>query len=169
MGRMSPSHRQCKTCERRATVIIHARRFSIPACDQHAAAWSRFAEAVRRINGDKMTMRERDIMQGVLADVAEERDRQIREEPGRAPEQDDQLTGRQLMQAAVALGLCAGNLHDMQDGPPSCWPFGLDKWRPINSRADFIRMIAYAVAEVERLDRAAQAATAKGNPANDAT
>lgn len=113
-------------------------------------------------------------MGSALNDIFVERQRQIEVE-GWTPEHDDAHEQGAL---AIAGGWYAINAdsHNWIDvmgvaGRPDssskisaafnevngyyAWPFGLEWWKPKNTRNDLVRAAALIVAEIERIDRAA--------------
>lgn len=87
-------------------------------------------------------------------DVLVERQRQIHEE-GWTPEHDDKnYSDGELSDAAVAYAIqpycCSKSI------PPSPWPWTSDWWKPSTPRRDLVKAAALLIAEIDRLDRAAQ-------------
>lgn len=129
---------------------------------------------------DAGRIRERDAKQMLLAyadlleamtnaasDVLDERKRQIEVE-GWSTEHDNAHDNGDLACAAASYALHAGcvlNPHDGVgfDGAPPMWPqsWSQDWWKPKNPRRDLVRAAALIIAEIERMDRAALAATRK--------
>jgi len=99
-------------------------------------------------------------MSDVIAEIAEERKRQIEVE-GWTPENDDQHDGGQMARAASCYAFHATGPSDIYTdlGPPTIWPWHLNWWKPKNPRRDLIRAAALIVAEIERIDRAEAAET----------
>lgn len=90
-------------------------------------------------------------------DVLAERRRQIEAE-GWTPEHDDAYAEGDLAQAAGCYSLyahCSENL----DGSPADWPWPEEWWKPAGSRRNLVKAGALILAEIERLDRAARAAS----------
>ncbi|HHN0557141.1 TPA: hypothetical protein ACRNVP_005689 [Pseudomonas aeruginosa] len=107
-------------------------------------------------------------------DVQAERRRQVEAE-GWTPEHDDEHDSGELAAAGAAYALHAAdhlNPYSQGDGgdeAPSCWPWhdgiagrgeGPEKtepawWKPSTPRRDLVKACALALAEIERLDRAA--------------
>ncbi|EKB9381950.1 TPA: hypothetical protein NIB35_004945 [Pseudomonas aeruginosa] len=107
-------------------------------------------------------------------DVQAERRRQITAE-GWTPEHDDEHDSGELAAAGAAYALHAADhltpysQGDGGDEAPSCWPWhdgiagrgeGPEKtepawWKPSTPRRDLVKACALALAEIERLDRAA--------------
>ncbi|MFG8359997.1 hypothetical protein ACEOSW_25270 [Pseudomonas aeruginosa] len=92
-------------------------------------------------------------------DVQEERRRQITAE-GWTPEHDDEHADGQMAQAAGCYALHAGGIgtdwpDGRQNGAALFWPWDKDSWKPTTPRRDLVKACALALAEIERLDRAA--------------
>ncbi|MEZ7170166.1 DUF4406 domain-containing protein, partial [Pseudomonas aeruginosa] len=83
-------------------------------------------------------------------DVQAERRRQITAE-GWTPEHDDLYCAAELPRAAAAYILNGAN-----DEAPAIWPFSAKWWKPRDARANYVRAAALILAEIERLDRAAE-------------
>ncbi|MBX5131644.1 hypothetical protein HJB80_02915 [Rhizobium lentis] len=93
-----------------------------------------------------------------ILDVFRERRRQIEVE-GWDPGHDDQHTDGSMAQAAAAYAL---NNDSHEKGIiPYLWPDSWDMawWKPTGRRRDLVKAAALIIAEIERLDRAANAAT----------
>lgn len=88
----------------------------------------------------------------VLSEVQAERVRQVEVE-GYTAVSDDAQTAGELARAAGAYALDAAG----QQAGAIYWPFPYQQWKPVDRRTSLIKAAALAVAEVERLDRAAQA------------
>ncbi|HHK3939729.1 TPA: hypothetical protein ACQSRZ_005003 [Pseudomonas aeruginosa] len=82
-------------------------------------------------------------------DVQAERRRQVEVE-GWTPEHDDLYCAAELPRAAAAYILNGAN-----DEAPAIWPFSAKWWKPSTARRDMVKACALALAEIERLDRAA--------------
>ena len=93
--------------------------------------------------------------QAVL-DVAAERRRQIEAE-GWSPSHDDEHEGCELAMAAACYAGNAGG-YSWMDGWPgeNLWPWSRDHWKPSTARRDLVKAAALILAEIERLDRAAE-------------
>ncbi|EKL8566336.1 hypothetical protein PSQ33_005291 [Pseudomonas aeruginosa] len=94
-------------------------------------------------------------------DVQAERRRQVEAE-GWTPEHDDEHADGQMAQAAGCYALHAGGigtdwLDGHQNGAALFWPWDKDSWKPTTPRRDLVKACALALAEIERLDRAAPA------------
>ncbi|MBI7463010.1 hypothetical protein JEV30_00435 [Pseudomonas aeruginosa] len=83
-------------------------------------------------------------------DVQAERRRQITAE-GWTPEHDDLYCAAELPRAAAAYILNGAN-----DEAPAIWPFVAKWWKPRDARSNYVRASALILAEIERLDRAAE-------------
>lgn len=92
----------------------------------------------------------------VVADIFEERRRQINVE-GWTLEHDDQHSIGEMAMAAAAYAIS----DKMRPDPEKCelhmilWPWRISWWKPRDRRRDLVRAGALIVAEIERLDRAA--------------
>ncbi len=87
-----------------------------------------------------------------MSDVIAERARQISDE-GWTPEHDDQHQSGQLSDAAACYALGASHWpHEVFD---LFWPWDREWWRPQDARRNLVKACALAIAEIERLDRAA--------------
>lgn len=97
-------------------------------------------------------------------DVLAERRRQAEAE-GWTPAHDDEHDNQELTLAAVCYAFCSARPqpewmpYGGQKKPPPWWPWGAGWWRPKSPRRDLIKACALILAEIERLDRAALAAT----------
>lgn len=92
-------------------------------------------------------------------DVQAERRRQITAE-GWTPKHDDEHADGQMAQAAGCYALHAGGIgtdwpDGRQNGAALFWPWDKDSWKPTTPRRDLVKACALALAEIERLDRAA--------------
>ncbi len=83
-------------------------------------------------------------------DVLDERARQISVE-GWTPNHDDNFINRELPRAAACYTQFAHN-----EKPPAWWPWDLSWWKPTTPRRNLVKAGALILAEIERLDRAAQ-------------
>ncbi|WP_438852640.1 hypothetical protein [Brevundimonas nasdae] len=102
---------------------------------------------------------------GAVVDIVAERQRQIHRE-GYLPDHDDRYVGGTMAHAAAAYALSGGGTDDFRRrfghcSPPAPWPWEEGWWKPRDRRRDLVRAGALIVAEIERLDRAAQKAEAK--------
>ncbi|EPF1459620.1 hypothetical protein ACSQPF_002834 [Pseudomonas aeruginosa] len=92
-------------------------------------------------------------------DVQAERRRQVEAE-GWTPKHDDEHADGQMAQAAGCYALHAGGIgtdwpDGRQNGAALFWPWDKDSWKPTTPRRDLVKACALALAEIERLDRAA--------------
>ena len=110
-------------------------------------------------------------MSGAAIDVLSERSRQVAAE-GWTVERDDAHVAGELAAAAacyatnasvasrfVASGSIPANRIDAAVGrceAPPGWPWSLRWWKPKGRRRDLVRAAALIIAEIERLDRAAE-------------
>ncbi|WP_229520066.1 hypothetical protein [Massilia oculi] len=86
-------------------------------------------------------------------DVLAERKRQVEQE-GWTPAHDDQYDGDELSLAAACYAL-AGDGGKFFPAP-DYWPWDPNWWKPTTDRQNLIKAGALVLAEIERLDRAAQ-------------
>lgn len=86
-----------------------------------------------------------------LADIADERQRQISAE-GWTPEHDDEHDTGELARAAACYALSAGGRLATVI---TQWPWDRKHWKPKSPREDLVRAGALILAEIERIDRAA--------------
>ncbi|HFT8621015.1 hypothetical protein [Pseudomonas aeruginosa] len=90
-------------------------------------------------------------------DVQAERRRQITAE-GWTPEHDDEHSHGQMARAAACYALAGSSAPN--DGTAAllvslAWPWDEQWWKPSTARRDLVKACALALAEIERLDRAA--------------
>lgn len=104
---------------------------------------------LRAISADVLTQAQHSMPKAWL-DVQAERRRQITAE-GWTPEHDDLYCAAELPRAAAAYILSGAN-----DEAPAIWPFSAKWWKPRDARANYMRAGALILAEIERLDRAAE-------------
>jgi hypothetical protein len=96
-----------------------------------------------------------------MRDVMNERHRQWDEEKF-DPAHDDAHINFELGKAAAAyLGEAiikdkTRAEHATRGYPPGIWPWSREWWKPKDRRRDLVRAAALAIAEIERLDRAAE-------------
>ncbi|HCE5729600.1 hypothetical protein ACP0KH_06585 [Pseudomonas aeruginosa] len=65
---------------------------------------------------------------------------------------------------ALAAASYAAYAHTEPSGDlPFCWPWDKDWWKPTSARRDLVKACALALAEIERLDRAA---ASQGGPSD---
>lgn len=92
---------------------------------------------------------------GAAQDVLSERQRQIASE-GYSTESDDNYIYGDL---AAAAGSYALHAHDVDKAKrsfaPVWWPWTRDSWKPTTPRNDLVKAGALILAEIERIDRAA--------------
>ena len=94
-------------------------------------------------------------------DVLAERQRQVEGE-GWTPEHDDQHSAGELAEAASSYSHLAAYqcvfLFDCSNFPAPCiWPWEKDVWKPGETpRRSLVKAGALILAEIERLDRAAE-------------
>ena len=105
-------------------------------------------------------------VEGAVAEIAVERRRQMEAESW-SPDHDDRHTRGELARAASCYAVVGGMGDSTRDHyrpghPPRSyatgqgWPWDAEWWKPKDRRRDLIRAGALIVAEIERLDRAAQ-------------
>lgn len=98
----------------------------------------------------------------IAGEIAEERSRQIEGE-GFSTVRDDQYVGGDLAKAAACYAI-----SDRMPLPAyggfigRLWPWPTHWWKPTNRRRDLIKAGALIVAEIERIDRAAEREKAAG-------
>ncbi|MFK0894515.1 MULTISPECIES: FtsB/FtsL family cell division protein [Pseudomonas aeruginosa group] len=90
-------------------------------------------------------------------DVQAERRRQITAE-GWTPEHDDEHDNGEMARAAACYALAGSSAPN--DGTAAllvslAWPWDQQWWKPTSARRDLVKACALALAEIERLDRAA--------------
>ncbi|EPO7860491.1 hypothetical protein ACUHOU_001602 [Pseudomonas aeruginosa] len=90
-------------------------------------------------------------------DVQAERRRQVENE-GWTPEHDDEHSHGQIARAAACYALAGSSAPN--DGTAAllvslAWPWDQQWWKPTSARRDLVKACALALAEIERLDRAA--------------
>ena len=88
------------------------------------------------------------------SDVLAERRRQVEVE-GWTPERDDEHGDETMANAAGCYALHAYD-HEYLDDAPAWWPWDRAWWKPGTPRRNLIKAGALILAEIERLDRAAQ-------------
>ncbi len=98
-------------------------------------------------------LRERLAMTAAARDVLAERRRQIDE--GWVPEHDDEHDAGELAAAAACYaGNAAGYVWN-GEWLSEVWPWEREWWKPTTPRRDLVKAAALILAEIERLDRAA--------------
>lgn len=98
-----------------------------------------------------------------VKDVLAERQRQIKSE-GYSPESDDAYWQNDLVKAAVCYAWpmypmregVGEDPHDQRKWAPDLWPWEARHWKPKDRRSNLVRAGALILAEIERLDRAAE-------------
>ncbi len=97
----------------------------------------------------------------VAAEIVAERERQITVE-GWTPQHDDEHASGELADAAACYATAGANARlgaeYLRARPPAQWPWDTTWWKPGANRHDLIRATALLIAEVERIDRAAEKA-----------
>ncbi|HFH3261160.1 hypothetical protein [Pseudomonas aeruginosa] len=98
-------------------------------------------------------------------DVQAERRRQVEAE-GWTPEHDDEHSHGQMARAAACYALAGSSAPN--DGTAAllvslAWPWDEQWWKPTSARRDLVKACALALAEIERLDRAA---ASQGGPSD---
>jgi hypothetical protein len=96
-----------------------------------------------------------------LDDIATERARQIAVEGWDAAHDDAHKNGALAMAAASYAAEAADTLRGQARIAQAIWPWAWKWWKPKNPRHDLVRAGALIVAEIERLDRLADAMEAK--------
>lgn len=99
----------------------------------------------------------RDTLSDAAVDVLSERWRQISGE-GWTPEHDDEHDQGEMALAAASYIQSAFYLPPDYTAQPSPdnWPWSRSWWKPKSRRRDLVRAAALIIAEIERLDRAAE-------------
>lgn len=95
-------------------------------------------------------------------DVLRERERHVTGEGFTAAHDDERDPGVLASGAASYAFYACDQLHpasqgdgQMQDFPPSSWPYHAKWWKPVNPRVAMVKAAAMLIAEIEKLDRAA--------------
>lgn len=96
-------------------------------------------------------------MSEAAASVLAERQRQISVE-GWTPEHDDTHNSCELPAAAACYALCATEQHteELQINGVRVWPWSRAWWKPKTYRDNLVKAGALILAEIERIDRAAE-------------
>jgi hypothetical protein len=100
-------------------------------------------------------------LSSAAVDVLTERQRQISVE-GWTTEHDDRHPDGSLSMAAACYAAQAGTTLQSQEYSAAavftrvCWPWAMDWWKPTAPRRDLVKAGALTLAQIERLDRAAQ-------------
>lgn len=102
---------------------------------------------------------DRDDTSLALADIREERVRQMHVE-GWTPDHDDTHLRGEMAKAAAAYayGSTIGSTSRSWWFPADMWPWDKSWWKLSTPRRDLVKAAALIVAEIERLDRAARKA-----------
>lgn len=98
-------------------------------------------------------------------DVQAERRRQVDAE-GWTPEHDDEHSHGQMARAAACYALAGSSAPNDETAAllvSLAWPWDQQWWKPTSARRDLVKACALAMAEIERMDRAA----APGKEGND--
>ena len=98
----------------------------------------------------------RDALTPAARDVLAERARQVSAE-GWTPERDDQYTDCQLAAAAASYAVCDKDPKALKLMGVTAWPWRDYWWKPETYRRNLEKAGALILAEIERIDRAAQA------------
>ncbi|WP_443190959.1 hypothetical protein [Pseudomonas indica] len=142
-----------------------------------ATGWNSALDEVARLNS---------AISNAASDILAERQRQITAE-GWTPDHDAEHDGGELAAAGAAYALhAADHLHpysqgDGGDEAPDCWPWHNEVagrgegpvrtvpawWKPGTPRRDLIKAAALILAEIERLDRAAEPKVLKAYQVGD--
>ena len=96
-------------------------------------------------------------------DVLAERERQVMQE-GWTPGHDDSHDDGQMAAAAGYYALASSFPHERDLGRghvPPYWPWKKSWWKPTTKRRNLVKAAALILAEIERIDRAAIAASAE--------
>lgn len=94
----------------------------------------------------------RDMTQHVVDEIRDERARQIEDEGWTAAHDDEYIQAEMAAAAACYALACAG----YSGSAASLWPWKKKWWKPTTNRRNLIKAAALIVAEIERLDRAAE-------------
>lgn len=119
---------------------------------------SRFKEQLNQ-SGQRAGVAEDKPWDAAVHDVLAERTRQITHE-GATPFQDDGYTEGELAISAAcyALASCGKLGHETPDN----WPWTKSWWKPSGGRRDLVKAGALILAEIERIDRAANKQSGAG-------
>lgn len=137
----------------------------LPACEvDDSAAWELRNSVAARIEKLIAAAPGNSVPQAWL-DVQAERRRQITAE-GWTPEHDDEHADGQMARAAACYALAGSSAPN--DGTAAllvslAWPWDEQWWKPSTARRDMVKACALALAEIERLDRAA---ASQGGPSD---
>lgn len=107
-------------------------------------------------------------LSNIIAEIADERLRQVQEE-GWSPEHDDEHAGGEMADAAACYAASSVSLKrevvfrgERMGVWRNVWPFAHSWWKPKSRRRDLVRAAALIVAEIERIDRASAERVADG-------
>jgi len=135
---------------------LRARIAELESQQSKRAMYRRLCQFRKRMNEAEAAL---SAVSQAAADVLAERRRQIEAE-GWTPEHDDEHANGEMGRAAA----CYAAYHgiDAIDGMnilPALWPkaWSLEWWKPRDAHSNLVRAGALILAEIERLDRAAQA------------
>lgn len=101
------------------------------------------------------------LLSQALTDVIKERRRQVAVE-GWTYEHDDQHDNGELSMAAATYAVNGAMETYGGVKPPWTWPFSRNWWKPKNPRSDLVRAAALIIADIERMDRAADEISRNG-------
>ena len=90
--------------------------------------------------------------ENIVAEIRDERYRQIRDE-GWSPAHDDEHELGEMAAAAGCYALSAAGNPEHPE-PHDEWPWHHKWWKPTTARRNLVKAAALIVAEIERLDRA---------------
>lgn len=102
----------------------------------------------------------RAVLTPAALDVLTERQRQVEGE-GWTPEHDDTHANGEMAGAAACYALTGVSGWAPERAILRFWPWALKWWKPSTPRRDMVKAAALAIAEIERLDRAALAERGK--------
>lgn len=124
-------------------------------------AWARAQQAERkpREAAEAKRLREAAHSQRVAAELVAERARH-RQDEGWTVEHDDDHADGEMAAAAACYALHGTVRGHMYAFVAMFWPWSLNWWKPKNRRRDLVRAGALIIAEIERIDREAQRASA---------
>lgn len=117
-----------------AADAVNVQTVDAAPADPAAGAWHALSQAAR--------------------DVLCERQRQVSVE-GYTTDHDDEHKASEMALAAGCYAVSSGSYGAGPDWPLPIWPWALEHWKPTFGRRDLVRAGALILAEVERLDRAA--------------
>jgi len=109
----------------------------------------------------------RDALAGPLADIAAERERQQQKEGWTTHHDDEHVKGEIALAAAAYSYATAFSDQERADGlSPGFWPasWSIAWFKPTTRRRDLVKAAALIVAEIERLDRAADSRALSDTP-----